>query len=135
MARPGPVTLENGQQADLLPYALSHRHDLILKPTLLHGGQGVLPGWSKHTSAQAWEEQVRAALDGPYVLQRRIRPVPELFPGDNGELLPWIVALGAFTSVNGFAGASARALPVASDIEVINLDYGASAGSSMFARS
>jgi hypothetical protein len=132
MARPGPVTLEDGRRVDLLTYALTHQHDLVLKPTLLHGGQGVLLGWREATSAQAWEEQVRAAMGGPYVLQRRIRPVPELFPGDDGNLVPWVVAWGAFTGVNGFAGVWARATTVESKVEVINLDSGAYVGSSMF---
>jgi hypothetical protein len=133
MARPGPVTLEDGRRVDLLDYALKHRQDLVLKPTLLHGGQGILLGWRADTNAEAWEEQVRAAMDGPYVLQRRIRPVPELFPGDNGELVPWIVNWGAFTGVNGFAGVYARAMPVESDHEVIATSMGAYVGSAMYA--
>jgi hypothetical protein len=132
MVRPGPVTLEDGRQVDLLGYALEHQQDLVLKPTLLHGGQGVLLGWDADTSAQAWEEQVRAAMGGPYVLQRRIRPVPELFPGDDGELIPWIVVWGAFTGVNGFGGVWSRAVPVESNVGVINL-AASHVGSSVFA--
>jgi hypothetical protein len=134
MVRPGPVTLEDGRRVDLVDYALTHQHDLTLKPTLMHGGSGVLLGWRSDTTPEAWEEQVRAALDGPYVIQRRIRPVPELFPGDDGDLVPWIVAWGAFTGVNGFAGVWGRATTVESNVEVINLDSGAYVGSSMFAR-
>ena len=134
MVRPGPVTLEDGRRADLIDYALSHQDDLALKPTLLHGGQGVLLGWRADTNAQTWEERVRAALDGPYVLQRRIRPVPELFPGDDGKLIPWIVTWGVFTGVNGYGGVFARATTVESNVEVINLDTGAHAGSCLRAR-
>ena len=43
--RPGPVTLEDGRTVDLSDYAAGHQHDLVLKPALLHGGIGVLPGW------------------------------------------------------------------------------------------
>lgn len=132
MVRPGPVTLEDGRRADLLAYALSHRDDLVLKPTLLHGGQGVVLGWSADVTAQSWEEQVRAAMDGPYVLQRRIRPVPELFPGDDGELVPWIVCWGAFTGVNGFGGIWSRAVPVEANVEVISLAV-SHVGPSLFA--
>jgi hypothetical protein len=134
MVRPGPVTLEDGRQVDLLGYALAHQQDLALKPTLLHGGQGVVLGWRREVTAQSWEEQVRAAMDGAYVLQRRIRPVPELFPGEDGEPVPWMVAWGAFTSVNGYAGVWSRATTVESNVEVINLDSGAYVGSSMFVR-
>jgi hypothetical protein len=129
MVRPGPVTLEDGRRVDLLDYALRSRHDLALKPTLMHGGGGVLLGWHADTTPQAWEEHVRAALDGPYVLQRRIRPVPELFPGERGELVPWIVCWGAFTTAEGYSGIFARATSVESNVEVINLDTGAYVGS------
>jgi hypothetical protein len=128
MVRTGPVTLEDGRQVDLLDYALSHQRDLALKPTLLHGGQGVLLGWREDTSAQIWEERVRAAVDGPYVIQRRIRPVPELFPTDDGDPAPWIVTWGAFTMINGFGGIFARGTSVESNIEVINLGSGAYSG-------
>lgn len=129
MVRPGPVTLEDGRRVDLLDYALAHQHDLAVKPTLMHGGQGVLLGWSDDTSPDSWQEQVRAAMDGPYVIQRRIRPVPELFPDDNGGATPWIVTWGAFTVVNGYGGIFARASTVESNVEVINLGTGASVGS------
>jgi hypothetical protein len=134
MVRSGPVTLEDGSQVDLLDYALGHQSELALKPTALHGGQGVLLGWRADTSAQAWEEQVRAALDGPYVIQRRIQPIPELFPGDDGEPVPWIIAWGVYTAVSGYSGVWARATTVESNIEVINIDSGAFAGSCMNTR-
>lgn len=133
MVRPGPVTLEDGRTVDLLSYVLAHQDDLALKPTLLHGGSGVLLGWRDDTSGQTWEEQVRAAMGGPYVVQRRIRPLPELFPGENGEPVPWIVAWGAFTVVNGYGGVFARATPVESNVEVINLAMGAYVGSCLHA--
>lgn len=128
MVRPGPVTLEDGRRVDLLSYALSHQDDLALKPTLLHGGEGVLLGWHKETTTRLWEEQVRAALDGPYVLQRRVRPVPELFPNDDGDVIPWIVNWGVYTVVSGYGGIFARATTVESNIEVINIFRGASVG-------
>ena len=54
--------------------------------------------------------------------------MPELFPDDSGELAPWTVAWGVFTGLNGYGGAFARATPAASDLAVINMDAGASAG-------
>jgi hypothetical protein len=129
MVRPGPVTLEDGRRVDLLSYALTHRRELALKPTLLHGGQGVLLGWRADTTDEAWEEQIRAALGGPYVIQRRIRPVPELFPVDDGDPVPWIVCWGAFTTSNGYGGTWTRAVTVESNVEVINLATGAYVGS------
>jgi hypothetical protein len=135
MARPGPVTLEDGRQVDLLGYALAHQNDLALKPTALHGGHGVQLGWRDDTSPQAWEEQVRAALDGPYVVQRRIRPIPELFPADEGDPIPWIVTWGALTMASGYGGLYARATTVESRNEIISVSSGAYAGSCLHVRS
>jgi hypothetical protein len=129
MVRPGPATLESGERVDLLDYAATHRRDLVLKPVLLHSGRGVLPGWHPGTSPQLWRQRLTEALSGSYVLQRRIRPVPELFPDDDGELAGWIVTWGVFTGVRGYAGVQARAVTVDSNIGVINVDTGASVGS------
>ena len=129
MVRPGPVTLEDGSSRDLLEYALGNRRDLVLKPTLLHGGEGVLLGWRDDTSDAVWEERVRAALDGPYILQRRITPVPELFLTDDGEVEPWIVSWGVFTMVSGYGGIWTRALSVESGIEVLSHQRGVLVGS------
>ncbi|GAA1552534.1 hypothetical protein GCM10009789_02650 [Kribbella sancticallisti] len=128
MVRSGPVTLEDGSQAELLDYVLSHQEDLVLKPTSRHAGEGVLLGWRDDTGAELWEERAREALDGPWVVQRRIRPVPELFPMPDGDPEPWIVNWGVFTVVNGYGGVFARALSVESDLEVVGLVTGASVG-------
>lgn len=128
MVRSGPVTLEDGSQVELLDYVLSHQEDLVLKPTSRHSGEGVLLGWRDDTSAELWEERVREALDEPWIVQRRIRPVPELFPMPDGDPVPWIVNWGVFTVVNGYGGVFTRAATVESDLEVIRLFAGASAG-------
>ena len=133
--RSGPVTTEDGRRVDLLDYALRHQHELALKPTLLHGGHGVVLGWRPDTSPRAWEEQIRAALDGPYVIQRRIKPVPELFPAEHGEPEPWIISWGAFTMSCGYAGIFTRGATVESNDELISVPGGAYSGSVMHVRS
>ena len=133
MVRPGPVTLEDGSRVDLVDYAVANRLDLALKPTLLHGGHGVLLGWHEDTTDEQWREELTAAIDGPYVVQRRIRPVPELFPGPDGTRVPWIVAWGVFTVANGYGGVFARANTVESNVGVINLGSGSSVGCAMHA--
>jgi len=138
MVRPGKVTLEDGQRTDLLDYAIRHQRELVLKPTGSCGGEGVVLGWHPATSPALWREQLasaagNAAQEG-YVIQRRIRPVPELFPDDDGRLIPWIVTWGAFTGVNGYSGAYTRALTVQSGGEVINLGKGAAVGCCLSAR-
>ena len=132
--RSGPVTTEDGRRVDLLDYALRHQHELALKPTLLHGGHGVVLGWRPDTSPRAWEEQIRAALDGPYVIQRRIKPVPELFPAEHGEPEPWIISWGAFTMSCGYAGIFTRGTTVESNVELISVPGGAYSGSVMHVR-
>jgi hypothetical protein len=128
MVRPGPVTLEDGRRVDLVEYTLAHRDDLVIKPTLLHGGNGVLLGWHEDTTEEVWRRQVSEALDGPYIVQRRIRPVPELFPGPDGTPVPWVVAWGVFTVSDGYGGVFARANTVDSGVAVINLGSGSSVG-------
>jgi hypothetical protein len=100
MLAPGQVTVD-GERADLLRYAVSHREDLILKPTSMHGGLGILPGWQ--TGPEEWDTQLRARLGGPFVLQRRVRPAPELFPGEHGPE-PWVLTWGAYLCERGYGG-------------------------------
>jgi hypothetical protein len=109
MVRPGPVTLEDGSTVDLFDYATSHAAGLVLKPTLLHGGVGILPGWAADTTAGLWRDQLAKAMDGPYVLQRRVEPDPELCPSQDGELTGWIANWGVFSFPSGYGGVFARA--------------------------
>jgi hypothetical protein len=128
MVRPGPVKLADGTRVDLLDYAVEHQDDLVLKPSLEWGGQGVQPGWQAGTSPGTWRAQLAAAAGGPYVLQRRIRPVPELFPSDDGVPVPWNVAWGVFTGEAGYGGTITRAATVSSGLSVLNLSSGALLG-------
>ncbi|MFI5640796.1 hypothetical protein ACIA8H_25760 [Streptomyces goshikiensis] len=100
-----------GSPVDTLSHALAHRHELILKPTLLHGGKGIVAGWT--ADAAEWEREVASAMDGPFVLQRRVRPASEPFPdsaGGSQELfLNWGVYLGARgADDDGYAGGFVR---------------------------
>ncbi|GLW73277.1 hypothetical protein Kpho02_55760 [Kitasatospora phosalacinea] len=128
MVRPGPVTLEGGERVDLVEYAVAHQQELALKPTSLSGGSGVVLGWAEDLAPQEWRELVTAALDGPFVVQRRIRPTPELFPDERGELTSWTPLWGVFTSAAGYGGAFARATPESSGDVVVNVANGAHAG-------
>lgn len=128
MVRPGPVTTPTGERAELLTYALAYRHELALKPTLLHGGNGVVLGWSPDVTDEGWRELITGALGGPYVLQRRVRPDIERFPDEAGELRPWTAVWGVFTVASGYGGGYARATTVESGAEVVNTSTGACAG-------
>lgn len=104
MIRPGPVTVD-GRRLDLLEHALADQRELIIKPTMMHGGIGVVPGW--RTPADEWRQQLEAAMDGPYVLQRRVHPTAELFPADDGPQRWWL-NWGAFLGSRGYAGMYVR---------------------------
>jgi hypothetical protein len=106
MVRPGQVTVGCGS-ADLLDYAIAQRHELILKPALMHGGIGIVPGWL--TDPADWKAQVMAAMNGPYVLQRRIRAPAEPFPvPGGGATRPWVLGWGVFLGQGGYSGSSVR---------------------------
>ncbi len=104
MVRAGDVTV-HGERVDLREYALARREELILKPTLLHGGSGVLPGWL--TEPAEWASRVDAAMGRPFVLQERIRPEPELFLTEDGPR-PHVLNWGVFLCTRGYGGAIAR---------------------------
>jgi hypothetical protein len=104
MVRPGPVTVGGGQ-ANMAEYAHAEREHLVLKPTALHSGAGVIQGWL--TSPDDWRHQFRTAMDGPFVLQRRVQPLAEPFPAESGPR-PWVLWWGAFLGMQGYGGAIVR---------------------------
>ena len=110
MLRPGPATVA-GRQVDLESHVLANRDELVLKPTSEHGGHGVVLGWKVDDAT--WHETLATAIGGSYVVQQRIRPVPELFPTDDG-LEPMTLNWGAFLVGRGFGGLWVRGTP---DIE------------------
>jgi hypothetical protein len=134
IVRPGPVTLEDGRVVDLFDYAIGHRRDLVLKPALRHGGLGVLAGWHRDTSPRRWRDQLGRAMSGPYVLQRRIRPVAELCPGEDGHPAGWIVTWGVFTFPAGYGGVFARAFRADSRLAVATTGTGLTLGCCLVGR-
>jgi hypothetical protein len=132
LVRPGPVTLEDGSTAELMDYAAAHAADLVLKPAMLHGGEGIVIGWDDGLTERDWRDRLAAACGRPYVLQRRIRPVPELMPSERGEFVPWIVTWGAFTVLGEHAGIYTRGMPARQPgSDLINFAAGASVGSGL----
>lgn len=122
VVRPGAVTVD-GEGVDLIEYATAMRPELILKPTAMHGGLGVTAGWL--TDQEEWERLLDAAAGrGQHVLQRRIRPVPELFPAEGG-LEPQVLTWGAFLC-GGYGGMWVRGT-ADPDAGAINMATGASA--------
>lgn len=123
IVRDEPVTFQ-GDRVELRELAASRREELVLKPTMLAGGKGVVLGW--RVDADEWRRQVDQALDQPYVLQQRLRGEPEPFPTRNG-LEPWLLRWGVFTFRSGFGGAMVIGSPDLSG-GTLNVSGGATAG-------
>ncbi|MEO7262075.1 MAG: hypothetical protein ABI047_12595 [Jatrophihabitantaceae bacterium] len=121
MVRPGPVTV-TGRSVLLEDYAIAEREELILKPVMLHGGAGVVPGWQ--TSPEEWAAQLKEAMHGEFVLQRRIHPHTEMFPSDEG-LSEWLLVWGAFLGARGYSGMFLRGGPAEAQNAVVNTLNGA----------
>lgn len=107
------VRLPDGSLGDTQRYAHAEQRNLILKPVLSHSGIGTVAGWT--VPPDHWLDQVRQAIDGPFVLQRRVRPLPELFPGPDGVDEEFYLNWGVFvtdpsaTGSDGYGGCYLRA--------------------------
>jgi uncharacterized circularly permuted ATP-grasp superfamily protein len=66
------------ERVDLLPYVAANREQLVLKPNDEYGGKGIVLGWTV-TEAE-WQGAVRAALDVPTIVQRRVTIPDEPWP-------------------------------------------------------
>lgn len=119
-------TSAGGQRVDLVDYVLANRCELILKPTQLYGGKGVIPGWK--TGQRAWAEAVHTGLRSRFVVQRRVRPVVERFPaaGAAAATSELVLNWGVIVAGPGYGGAIVRALP-GPDPGIINVAAGAAA--------
>jgi len=121
MIRPGPVTVD-GRSVPLEEYAISAQQELILKPVMLHGGAGVVPGWQ--TEPAEWAALVTEEMGRQSVLQRRIYPHLELFPSDAG-MVEYLLVWGAFLGTRGYAGMYLRGRPAENASAVLNVATGA----------
>ncbi|MFF7333625.1 hypothetical protein [Streptomyces sp. NPDC008150] len=130
--RPGQVTLEDGGRADLFDYAVENRRELVLKPNSLYGNRGVILGWTPDLTDAEWRELLDAAVGTPHIVQRRVRPTPELFPDEKGELRPWNLLWGMFSVANGYGGANVRATAAELGDVVMNRAHGIHSGPSLY---
>ncbi|MFD8978439.1 hypothetical protein [Streptomyces sp. NPDC059564] len=123
----------DGELVDLLPYVREHRDDLVVKATGSHGGLDVVPGWS--TGREEWNRTVDAFAGGPYIVQRRVRPVTEEFPAGDGtrDTESMVLNWGIFLAGHGYGGAFVRGT---TDLDggVISLANGARVGTCFHGR-
>lgn len=109
----GPAfpTVPQNDRAVLLKECLSRRTELVLKPASLYASQGVVIG------DQVGEAEWRAVLESPprpdYVVQERVRPVPEtVIDPATGEPDDWTVLWQVFFGSAGHSGSSVRGRPL-----------------------
>ncbi|MFI6448451.1 ATP-grasp domain-containing protein [Kitasatospora sp. NPDC050543] len=115
-----------GESVDLLPYVLANKDSLALKPTLLYGGVGVIPGWS--VGQEEWEAHIRRAVDGPFVVQERVLPVAERFVEDGGRgFEEMVVAYGVLMVGSSYAGMLVRGTPDP-QVGIVSMSNGAQIG-------
>lgn len=111
----GKTTAPDGEHVDLLEFALANRSELALKPTLLHGGAGVVLGWE--CTDEQWREHLDGAMDGTFILQARIHPLVDHVPGPDGTVTEYVYNWGVFSvapnerTPTGFGGVAIRSAP------------------------
>ncbi|MCE6995792.1 hypothetical protein LZG04_13415 [Saccharothrix sp. S26] len=84
------------------------RENLIVKAAGGFAGAGVHPGWL--LTDREWAAVLDDVAGQPYVVQERVRPTPDVVPGDDR---PWLTTWGWFVTDQGFAGMSIRSMPFA----------------------
>jgi len=96
-------TTLDGSAIDLVPWVMANKDRLVLKPNDDYGGKGIVLGWT--VDQPLWEAAVKAALDTPFVVQRKVGLPFEPFPSFENNSLHVLgrmldtnpfVALGAF---------------------------------------
>jgi hypothetical protein len=96
---------------ELLDRCRAERDQLILKPSGLFGGHGIVPGWE--TPDHEWHEALRAAASTSAIIQRRVLPrVEPVIDPDTQQSQPWHAVYGFYYTPTGFAGVHARVAPV-----------------------
>lgn len=80
-------TTVDGAKVDLVPWILTHRDELALKPNDDYGGAGIVLGWE--ADAATWEAAITRGLAEPSIVQRRIVLPREPFPAMAGGHVVW----------------------------------------------
>lgn len=118
-------TTENkGENIDLVEWARSNSHKLVLKPNDDYGGHGIYIGWN--SSASEWDDAIQAALaDGDYLVQERVKTAKETFPmitddAGNWEMTEQLVDLDPLL----FKGRVGAAFTRLSSTELANVSSG-----------
>ena len=122
-----------GEPVDALRLAIAQQSELMLKPVLLHGGTGIIAGWS--VEADEWRRTIETSLDGPYIIQQRVHPAPDLMLVDQ-TIGRMYCNLGVFltapttTGATSYSGCAVRASNDP-EVDVVSFNRGALLGSCM----
>jgi len=97
----------------LAEHVLRDRRELVLKPSIGHAGRGVVAGWL--TDHDEWARLVGTAVQGGYIVQRRVPSVAERFPvldplGDEPRLAGCFLHWGLFVTASGLSGGFVKGL-------------------------
>ncbi|HTZ43634.1 MAG TPA: hypothetical protein VMB79_07205 [Jatrophihabitans sp.] len=94
----------------LIEECQQRQQELVLKPTGLFGGRGVVVG--RHADPRSWREALEAGAAAGALVQREVRPsLDAVIDPLTGERQDWHVLWGAFLTPNGFAGSYGRMVP------------------------
>jgi hypothetical protein len=127
LLRPGQTSWD-GEPHDVIQLATQLQRELVLKPAIGHGTQGVVAGWT--VPPMQWAEEIDKAMGAGFILQQRVRTAPEMIPVlRNGDvaLEDYAVNWGIFIQNSRYAGGMLRALPVKSPA-IISLSAGGAVG-------
>jgi hypothetical protein len=122
-----------GEPVDAVRFAMAQQAELVLKPVSLHGGIGIVAGWT--VSAEEWRRCIEDALDGPYILQQRVHPAADpVLAGHSIESLycNWGVFLTRPTATGpaSYSGCTIRASSNP-EVDVISYAKGALIGAGL----
>lgn len=118
------ITIHGGQTIDLVEWARTNSHKLVLKPNDDYGGHGIYIGWN--STAAEWDDAIELALkDGDYLVQERVKTAKEFFPMltddvGNWELVEQLVDLDPLL----FLGKVGSAFTRLSSSELANVSSG-----------
>jgi len=120
---PGPNTY-HGEEIILEDFIITHQKEIVLKPGLDYGGEGVYVGCN--TPTNQWESVVEKALQAENWVIQEYMPTPRLFFqwGEKGAVL-CDITWGMLVFGNQFAAPFMRALPQKQSHGVVNVKQGA----------
>jgi hypothetical protein len=121
--RPVSTTFQ-GEKIDLEQFVLTHREQLVLKPSTGYGGKGVHVGL--RTAAEPWQEFLSEAFrQGLWVVQERVEALPLLLQWGERGCVEHDSVWGMYVFGTRYGGVWLRVLPRFLNDGVINAHKGA----------